>query len=653
MATIKLDPLLVAKYQNTLPNLLTPGLFIDARSGGNYAITMSQGLHNFGLGGAFVSTDAWGYHNSTSAPLWDNLGLNYLGPTIVAKKDVSFSVNWDNQLPVEHLLDADMTMHGAHESLMGGVKVQPHVHGGLTVASSDGNPFATDAFLGTETYTYRNAQSALTSWYHDHALGITRLNVYAGLAGFYIIRDNKDTGVGDNPNTPADDNPLDLPSNYFGVDYNGNPGLDPDAAYEFPIVIQDKTFDSSGKLYYPAIPGDPLAGPGNRTVPPVPGINPVTGLLNPFPGAPTSPTMVPEYGGDVMIVNGVAWPKLDVEARTYRFRLLNGSDSRFYELKLPSGLNFQVIGSDNGLLDGPAVPVRTLRMAPGERYDVIIDFSKQAGKTLTLSNVAGGQGSRPIFNDPQTTGQIMQFNVKKGAPSIPDPVSPQWKIDLRPNETLPVWAKNANGTWTSSVGTTTLPGAHALSVFEGLDPYGRIFPHLGTVNEGSLLWEDPDGEVRAKDAETVKADQYTLFEIYNTTPDAHPIHLHGTEFQILERQNFKATLQLKNLDLITEGGMMMMPAQGASFVDTNKNGSVYDDITLFGSPKPVAPYERGFKDTAIVDPGERILVVAKYDSALLNPANETDSAAAGKYVWHCHILSHEDHEMMRPLQVLA
>ena len=366
-----------------------------------------------------------------------------------------------------------------------------------------------------------------------------------------------------------------------------------------------------------------------------------------------------------MIVNGVAWPTLNVEPRTYRFRFLDGSDSRFYTLKLPRGLDFQVIGSDNGLLDGPAVATRTLPMGPGERYDVIIDFSKQAGKTLTLTNVQGGTGARPIFNDPKTTGQIMQFNVLNVVPSIPDPVNPQWQTDLRPMaaDTIPVWTKNADGTWTDGVFTTTLPGAHALAVFEGLDNYGRLFPHLGTVNEGSLLWaEDPDtgllvagdqpdnpevGFAKAAAAETVTAGEYTLFEVYNTTPDAHPIHLHGTEFQVLERQKIAFTLVPD-----PTGTAAMAPEMGAyltsKFADTNGDGVVNaNDITLIGKATPAAAYESGFKDTAIVNPGERILVVAIYDQALLG--EETFLGAKGKYVWHCHILSHEDHEMMRPL----
>jgi spore coat protein A, manganese oxidase len=660
MVTTKLNPKTITKFVNTLPNLLTPGLFIDATSGGTYDITMSQGLHNFGLGAVFAPTLAWGYH-STSAPLWEQLGLNYLGPTIVAYEGVPISINWTNDLPTTHLLAVDDTPHGAEESITGGVRVQPHVHGGLTVASSDGNPFSTDAFLGTETYNYRNAQDPATIWYHDHALGITRLNVYAGLAGFYIIRDDQDTGIGDNPQTPVDENPLDLPSNYFGVNYTGGigSGADPNVAYEFPIVIQDKTFDINGNLYYPAIQGDPLAGPGNPTVPVVPGVDGF-GTVNPFPGGATAPTIVTEYAGDVMIVNGVAWPQLDVEPRTYRFRLLNGSDSRFYTLKLPKGLEFQVIGTDNGLLDGPAVAVKELPIAPGERYDVIIDFSKQAGKTLTLSNVQGGTGSRPIFNDPQTTGQIMQFNVLNVAPTIANPINPQWKIDLRPNlsDTIPVWTKNANGTWTSTFGnTTTAPGNHALAIFEGLDDYGRLFPHLGTVNEGSLLWtEDPltgilnaNGEAMAAPAEIVKAGVYTLFQIYNTTPDAHPIHLHGTEFQILERQKIAFTLvpDVNGTDALMSGGAYLT----SKFADTNGDGLVNtNDITLLGKAVPVAAYEMGFKDTAIVKPGEMISVVAKYDPALLTQDPFGDGA--GKYVWHCHILSHEDHEMMRPLQLV-
>lgn len=658
-----LNPKTIAKFVNPLPNLLTPGLYIDARGGGTYYVTMSQGNHNFGLGSTFGNTSAWGYH-SPSAPLWDSLGLNYLGPTIVTQENTPISVNWINNLPGDRLFDVDTTVHGAHENSMGSrISVQPHVHGGLTAASSDGNPFATDAFTGTQTYQYENRQDAATSWYHDHALGITRLNVYAGLAGFYLIRDNDDSGAADNPSTGIDEgNPLDLPAN-FDPGTPNNP-LD-DINYEFPIVIQDKTFDTNGNLYYPTRPGDPLAGPGNLTVPVPPGIDPL-GNPNPFPGAPTSPTVVPEYGGNIMVVNGVTWPTLQVEPRTYRFRLLNGSDSRFYELKLPSGLDFKVIGSDNSLLDSPAVPVKNLLIAPGERYDAIVDFSKQAGKTLTLSNVAGGKGTVPIFNDPQSTGQVMQFQVKKGAPTIPDPVNPQWKVDLRPDpaDTIPVWSKNADGTWSSTVGTTTAPGVHDLAIFEGIDPYGRIFPHLGTADEGSLLWEHPVDEtdptqgsaVFAAPAETVAAGQYTLFEVYNTTPDAHPIHLHGTTFQVLERQQFQVNVTPKIIekgvhDHLTGEMMGSEFYQGGQFVDLNNDGSIDgNDITLFGQPTPVAAFEAGFKDTAVVNPGERILVVAQYDPAVLNDPLGSD--VAGKYVWHCHILSHEDHEMMRPLQIV-
>ena len=651
MAKTLLDANQVIKFSNLLPNLLTPGLFIDATKRKTYEITMRQGLHDFGLGVDFEKTEAWGYH-SRSAPLWDNLGLNYLGPTIVAQEDVPISVRWINRLPDTHLLDADSTPHGAAESLKDGVAVQPHLHGGLTVASSDGNPFATEAFLNQEKFDYRNEQDPSTSWYHDHALGITRLNVYSGLAGFYIIRDDQDTGVADNPHTPAyDGNPLDLPANFDP--YTPKNPLD-DLNYEFPIAIQDKTFDSNGDLYYPAIPGDPLAGPGGEVVPVVPGED-AFGTPNEFPGSPSSPTVVAEYGGDIMIVNGVAWPKLDVEPRTYRFRLLNGSDSRFYNLDLPGELKFHVIGSDNGLLDGAAVPVDELPIGPGERYDVIVDFKGLEGQAITMTNVHPGDG--PVFNDPQTTGQIMQFNVQNVAPSISDPVDPQWKQDLRPDpaDEIPVWSNNNDGTWSSQFGdTTTILGEHSLAIFEGLDNYGRLFPHLGTVNEGSLLWAEdvdtgllnPTGEAEAAPAETIIAGEYTLFEIYNTTPDAHPIHLHGTEFQILERQNISFTLLEDRTDDL-EGGQYLT----AKFADTNMDGEVNSlDIELLDDSTPAAAYESGFKDTAIVNPDERILVVAKFDPELLDDRN---IGAAGKYVWHCHILSHEDHEMMRPLQVLA
>lgn len=150
-APTRLDGRTVTQFINPLPNLLTPNLFLDARGGGTFDISMREGLHDFGLGAAFAAAPAWGYHSS-SASLWDDLGLNYLGPTIVAQEGVPISINWTNDLPTSHLLKVDTTLHGAHESMHGGVHVQPHVHGGLTVAGSDGNPFASDAFLGTETY---------------------------------------------------------------------------------------------------------------------------------------------------------------------------------------------------------------------------------------------------------------------------------------------------------------------------------------------------------------------------------------------------------------------------------------------------------------------------------------------------------------------
>jgi spore coat protein A len=679
--TSKFDPRSIEKFVTDLPNLLTPGLFIDARSGGNYHIGIENGEHDFGLGDAVstATTQTYGYHSlvdpfaepseaNSSAPLWEGLGLNYLGPTFVVQENTSITIHWYNNLGTSHILPLDETPHGAHDSSAGSVHVQPHLHGGLVSADNDGNPWndeaqGDDGQRETPDYetSYSNEQSAGTIWYHDHALGITRLNVYAGLAGFYLIRDEWDTGKAGNP--------LDLPfSDYTYLQDEEDEEVF--VGYEMPIVIQDKTFYDDGSLYLPARSGDELPFKQGE-------------LQNPPAFGDEAPSIVAEYGGDVMIVNGVAWPKLDLEPRSYRFRLLNGSDSRFYGLTLAAEEEkasrkvpeFHVIGSDGGLLDGPAVATDFLPVAPGERYDVILDFSGLEGQSFTLRNNGTGLGSRPVPNDAQTSGQIMRFNVLGVEPTVADPETPQWQEDLRPDEEIPVWSWHTdgrwfidaddNGQWDEGEPISTSPGEHALAVFEGLDNYARLLPHLGTVEEGSLLWEmdptesdphpytDPvtglsgplyddfDGPAAAA-AETAVAGDWTLFEVYNTTPDQHPIHLHGTTFMLLERQKIKFDLSPK---------FMQNPDdevyQGWEFVDTNGDGNRRDDIKLQGNAIPAEAWESGFKDTAIINPGERLVLVANFADEF--PAGEDDPI--GRYVWHCHILSHEDHEMMRPLLV--
>ena len=342
-----LDPLTVPKYASPLP---APAV-IDATKGGRLNIAMQQTEQWLGLVDEEndpLMTTVWAYK-------WRGV-VTYPGPTIEARSDVPVNVLWRNQLPDTHLLPLDTSLHWANPAGEG-IPTVTHLHGGHTESASDGLPDAwfTRNFkergsgFVKRVYTYDNDQEAATLWYHDHALGITRLNVYAGLAGFYLLRDN---------------NELSLINN----------GILPTGIQERAIVIQDRLFTEDGQLTLPTEPELECPLPNGEPCDPTP-----------------DPSAVAEFFGDVILVNGVAWPELDVTPQQYRLRLLNGSDSRFYVLEFrdsqyggTAGTPFLQIGTDNGFLDNP-VMLNRLLLAPGERADVVVDFGPFAAGTENLS----------------------------------------------------------------------------------------------------------------------------------------------------------------------------------------------------------------------------------------------------------------------------
>lgn len=530
------------KFVNPLP--IPPVL--DKTQGGTDTIHITQFEQDLGIknpqNGSPMLTTVWGYNGT------------YPGPTILARKNVPVSIYWWNELvdgnedPLPHLLPVDTTLHWALHDVPGGldngIPIVTHLHGGKTESASDGLPEAwyTPGFTHTgmdfvkgetEPYYYANDQEAATIWYHDHALGITRLNVYSGLAGFYLLRDANEEAM--------------ISANQL-----------PSGEYEVGLAIQDKMFFDNGQLHYPAM--SEMGGHGGNSV-------------------------MPEFFGDVILVNGMAWPYMDVEPRPYRFRMLNGSDSRFYNLYFSDSITFHQIGSDMGFLQY-VNPVKQLLIAPGERMDVVLDFSNPAlwGKTIILKNNAREPFPRGDNINSRTVGQIMAFRVTKPLnTSVPRAVLP---AQLRP-AIQPL-----------------VPDAptRKLILFEGEDEMGRLQPLLGTTDLGGLLWSDPI-------TENPELAATEIWEFYNITPDAHPVHIHGVAFQVVDRQRFKA-----NVDEET---------------------GVTTDIRLIGTPRPPAPGERGWKDTAPAYPGEVLRVKVKFE-------------LPGLYAWHCHILSHEDHEMMRP-----
>lgn len=361
------DSVTIPKFVDRLPipHVANQTMCTDKRGSDNsmqYKIVMKEAEHFFSC--YFPPTKIWGYD-----------GL-YPGPTIESYKNIPTYVLWENQLPKKHFLPYDRTLHGTIDDPE--VKTVVHLHGAKVESSSDGHPeawFTKDfRIVGPEfkkkVYKYENYQSGTTLWYHDHAMGQTRLNVYAGLAGFYILRDELEER-------------LNLPK----------------GEYEVPIMIQDKSFKEDGDLFYPDKP--------------------------PFP-VDVFPSIVPGFFGNTIIVNGKVWPFLDVEPRKYRFRILNASNRRSYILRLSNGGDFIQIGTDGGLIESP-VPLSTFKLMPAERIDLIIDFSKYKGEKIILMN-------DDTTSPTPGTNMIMKFNVVKDLKGKDDSIIPETlRVDHGPN----------------------------------------------------------------------------------------------------------------------------------------------------------------------------------------------------------------------------
>lgn len=488
---------------------------------------------------ATTPTTVWGYNGS-----WP-------GPTIEAHRDHPLKVNWVSKLPTTHLLPIDHSICGA-EASMPAVRNVTHLHGACTLPEDDGYPEAWSTAHGEHGPTYRpgpatypNCQPSTTLWYHDHSLGITRLNVYAGLSGFYLIRDEAEKA-------------LNLPQGEF----------------EIPLMLQDRLFHRDGSLYYPKV----VNGPKEH------------------------PVWVQELYGDMNCVNGMVMPFLEVEPRKYRFRIVNAANSRFYHLRLFNSdstgkvLNqsyevpsFQQIGTDGGLLPAP-VELHYLLIGPAERFDIVVDFSGCEGKSFSLLNDAPApytMGGQYLAED------VMLFKV----------------------------AKPLSGKDTSTVPDVLVP-------FEYLKPSFDTRERMLLVSEkerpsdgyvitgllGNAQWHDPI-------TEDPKAGSTEIWSFVNTTSDVHPLHIHLVQFQVLNRQSFDVK----------------------TYQQTGK-------IIFTGKPMAPESNERpARKDTIKSYPGYITRVIQRFDlpHGMYTPGQELI------YVWHCHILEHEDNEMMRPYKVVV
>ena len=609
------------KFANDLPIAAR----MEADRPGTYVLEMKQSEQWLGLrdeGGDPLVTTIWGYGLPGHA-------ATYPGPTIVAYEGEPIQFNWKNMLPADgHLLPVDTSIEHADGVRMtleeGYVPTVVHLHGGHTASGSDGLPEAWFTQHNAEVgpaymqriLEYENDQQAATLWYHDHALGLTRLNVYSGLAGFYLLRDDAEQKLIDE-------------------------GVLPGGKYEIEMAIQDRAFLADGQLYLPAYADDPIPGTTDTVRDTLP-----EDEDDPDDGFQSYPTAVPEFFGDFILVNGMAWPTLDVDAGEYRFRMLDGSDSRFYVMELDDpNVKVTLVGSDGGLLtnaitvmDGDGIQEQGERLviAPGDRLDMVVDFSNlDAGDKVTLLNFGpayepfkglnedGSLAGEAESAQGSPVGQIMQFVV----------------VGAGDGGEVSVTDGMALNTIYTPLTMNDIDMSRMLGLFEGSDELGRILPQLGvaqnTIDEngdivafGPLAFDAPTTERPALgDTES--------WQILNFTADAHPIHLHLVQFDVLERNriSFEDADEDGIPDDVTGDGQITVGKM-------SEQGLRYDDV-LIDDENPLAlfPTDQGAQDTSWVGPGEMVNIAAKFDMP-------------GEYVWHCHILSHEDHDMMRPFEVI-
>jgi spore coat protein A, manganese oxidase len=738
---IPLAPNLIPKFVNQLPVLnLAPGGTMQTALG-NTALTI--GMYPFKaqvlpLGTPLVdnpttdgSTNVFGYFPGLSAPA--SVQDTYIGPVLVnvrggGSTDITFLNNLgsvaDPATPIWYRYAIDQTLHWADplgvnpgtpesnycfeqaksgviftqnspcaQNYTGPIPAVPHLHGGEVPAELDGGPdawwtstgikghayYSADTALSNAAiYKYPNTQEAAPIWFHDHLLGGTRLNVFAGLAGAYLIID------------PA----LTLPTGMNAVGLNNGTldlsslGLPANTELTVPLVIQDRMFDTEGQFFYQSDSAGNILWATN----------------------PEHPYWTPEFLGDVIVVNGKAWPNLTVEPKRYRFWLINGSNARTYELFLSDPLNvavppnMYVIATDGGYLDTAAM-TKKLVIMPGERYEVIIDFAGlAAGTKLIMRNTAKSPYPAGVAPQGATTGQVMQFTVgacTSGTCGATDlsynpAVTPAIRTTLI--NRLPTMGYTPALTRQLTLNEVMNPPKTVLDPVTGVNTAYPGGPLEILVNNTGYGGFDRLGFIPITTpipgSSTPDVTYYTeiptegtteMWEIVNLTADAHPMHLHLVQFQIINRQNYSTNKYVKAYNAAFPGSAALpygklnnviypagvyMPGYGPPLnpiSSTGKQGG-NPDVTPFlqGPASPPLPQEAGWKDTVIAYPGQVTRLAVRWaptDAAVTTYPNtlgfafSPSSIANGVptfphgWVWHCHIVDHEDNEMMRPFTV--
>ena len=514
-----------------IPDLTAAGM-------AHYTIQMAEGQWQF-HSQLPANTKTWGYG-----------GFGYLGPTIETRQNQLVGVKWVNNLPnsTVHFLGNDPRVRA-----ISGMTGKPegiasvHVHGSQTAEDYDGGPERWYPSGNSFEQWHPNSHDARMMWYHDHAMGSTRLNIYAGLAALWFIRDDYE----DSLNLPGGD-------------------------YEIPLVLQDKDFDSSGQLIY----NDPW---------------------------------IPEFFGRFITVSGTCWPKLAVEPRKYRFRILNGSQARYFSLFLDNNIPMYQIGCEGGFLpstvtySGQANP---LVLGIGERADVLIDFSGYADQEIVLNNNApipyegGVSPGGGLINNPSDPfgDKVMKFIVGNKLKTV----------NKNDTSTIPMTPKK-----TKYLLREDVVKERFITLNQFLDPdHGFDDPQAMPMHLNGRSFMD------SAPTENPRLGSVEIWNFINLSPDNHPMHMHLINFQVLERIPFNAA------------------GYSAIFGDDQPNPE-FDMSTLYtGAPVPPHPSELGWKETVKVYVGMITRVIVLFEGF------------SGNFVYHCHILDHEENNMMQYMTVL-
>jgi len=527
------------------------------------------------------------------------------GPTIEVDRGVPAEVQWENRLsgtlpvvvtrasvhatngvPVQCLPGRSGGAPDPNAAVLSGYAVV-HLHGAVTQATSDG---WTENLIapGQQTIdTYPNHQRATLLWYHDHVMGITRFNLFAGLAGLWIVRD-------------ARERELELPE--------GPP-------YEIPLLLADRNFDTASSG---ALTGELL----HKTDPDV------MECFSPF-----------------TTVNGVIWPRVDVEPTTYRFRMLNGSNARTYRLVLsrdgrPDHERIRQIGTDGGLLAAPVrIPAQGLVLASAERADLLIDFSDLApGAELTLWNNAAAPFNG-AYADPSTAGaadldgllpypEVLRFGVidaRRVGPRRPAVLATDFQ--RADPEQLKGCIRRAIALVEQESDQEGRPNMLTMrELAEDATTDGPVITLVETLTghpEQVSRWRTIATRFEDRTNFFPMLGEREIWRLINLTGDTHPIHVHLESFQVLSRQP----------------AAVDVPAGGITDTGTSATVRIGQDVAD-GVPHTLDENELGLKDTVRVNPNEVVDILVRFETF------------AGRYMYHCHILEHEDRDMMRPFVVM-